>query len=233
MVDTDPFLLSVVMPIYNERATLETIVERVQAAPYRKQLILVDDGSTDGTRELLEQYRGRDGFEVIFQPCNQGKGAAIRAGLPMVAGDAVIIQDADLEYDPTDYPLLIEIIRKGYADVVYGSRYLSYKATLPFTKFKMGVLTLNWMVKLLYWHRMSDEATCYKAFTSELIKSLNLRCQRFEFCPEVTAKCLKRGHKIIEVPISYRFRTVEEGKKIGWRDGFEAIWTLIKYRFVD
>ena len=128
---------------------------------------------------------------------------------------------------------MIEIIRKGYADVVYGSRYLSYKATLPFTKFKMGVLTLNWMVKLLYWHRMSDEATCYKAFTSELIKSLNLRCQRFEFCPEVTAKCLKRGHKIIEVPISYRFRTVEEGKKIGWRDGFEAIWALIKYRFVD
>jgi dolichol-phosphate mannosyltransferase len=228
----EEFLLSVVMPIYNERATVIRIIERVRAAPYHKQIILVDDGSTDGTRELIQQYRGRDGFDVVLQPRNIGKGAAIRAALPLLRGQAVIIQDADLEYDPGDYPLLIEIIRKGYADVVYGSRYLSYQSTLPWTRFRLGVHLLNWLVRLLYFYPLTDEATCYKAFRTEVIRKLNLRCRRFEFCPEVTAKCLKRGYKIIEVPISFRFRTVEEGKKIGWRDAFEAAWTLLKCRFV-
>jgi len=231
--DAAGFLLSVIMPIYNERATLEQIVARVVAAPYEKQIILVDDGSTDGTRALVEQYRGRSGFEVVLQPRNRGKGAAIRAALPLVRGDAVIIQDADLEYDPQDYPLLIEHIRRGYADVVYGSRYLSRRATLPWTRYRLGVHLLNGLVRLLYLARITDEATCYKAFRTEVLRPLRLRCERFEFCPEVTAKCLKRGYRIVEVPISFRYRTVAEGKKIGWRDGFEAAWTLLKYRFVD
>lgn len=232
--DAEPeFLLSVIVPIYNERATVEQIVARVLAAPYQKQIILVDDGSTDGTRELVEKYRARAGFDVVLQPKNVGKGAAIRAALPLIRGQAVIIQDADLEYDPNDYPLLVEIIRKGYADVVYGSRYLSYKATLPWTKFRVGVHLLNWLVRLLYFRRITDEATCYKAFRTGVIRGLSLKCERFEFCPEVTAKCLNRGYQIIEVPIYFKHRTVQEGKKIGWRDAFEAAWTLFKYRFVD
>ena len=228
-----PFLLSVVIPVYNEKPTLQTLIESVLEAPYDKQIILVDDGSTDGSRQIVQAHEGRDGFDVVLQPENRGKGAALRAGFRLVKGDAVIIQDADLEYDPGDYPLLIEIIRKGNADVVYGSRYQSNQAMLPWTKYRLGVMILNLLVKLLYFRHITNEATCYKAFRASVLKAIPLRCRRFEFCSEVTAKCIRRGYPIIEVPISFRFRTVEAGKKIRMRDGFEAAWALLKFRFVN
>lgn len=223
--------LSVLMPVYNESATIREIVGRVRTAPYRKQIIIVDDGSRDGTRDILrDEFENTDGLTVLYHDQNRGKGAAIRTAIPHAVGQVTIIQDGDLEYDPNDFPLLVEIIRAGYSDVVYGSRYLSEKNSLPLTKFKIGVVTLNCMVRILFGQPMTDEATCYKAFRTELLQDLHLVCERFEFCPEVTAKCIRRGHRIIEVPIRYNHRTVEEGKKIGWRDGLEAVWTLLRWR---
>ena len=225
--------VSVLVPVYNEEATLDALLERVRKAPYVKQVIVVDDGSSDGTAARLQCWRDVPGFEALAHPRNRGKGAAIRTALARATAPFTIIQDADLEYDPAEYPKLIEPLRRGEARVVYGTRYTSGTNALPWTRFRLAVHLLNGMVRVLYGAKITDEATCYKAFETALLKSLPLRCERFEFCPEVTAKVLKRGVAILETPISFRYRTVEEGKKIGWRDGFEAIWTLLKYRFVD
>ena len=225
--------LSVLIPIYNEERTVEQIIRRVLAAPYDKQIIIVDDGSTDGTLARLETFRNTPGVEILAHRRNRGKGAAIRTALQHARGEFTIIQDADLEYYPADYPLLIELLKRGDSKVVYGSRYLGGGNELPITKFWAGVKLLNLLVRTLYGAKITDEATCYKAFDTELLRSLNLRCRRFEFCPEVTAKVLKRGYKIIERPIRFSYRTVAEGKKIGWVDGVQAVWTLLKYRVLD
>jgi dolichol-phosphate mannosyltransferase len=225
--------LSVIIPVYNERDTILKIVRKVKAVDLEKEILIVDDGSTDGTREELKSLDKDREISIFYHDQNRGKGSAIRTALYHVQGDLVIVQDADLEYDPQDYVKLVRPIMEGKTKVVYGSRYLSKENILPFTKFKIGVLFLNWLVKVLYGFHITDEATCYKVFKAELLKSLSLKCKKFEFCPEVTAKILKRGHKIIEIPIGYRYRTVEEGKKIGWKDGLSAVITLIRYRFFD
>jgi glycosyltransferase involved in cell wall biosynthesis len=225
--------LSVLIPVYNEEKTVQQLLHRVMAAPYRKQIIVVDDGSTDGTLARLELFRNTRGVEILIHHKNRGKGAAIRTALEHARGRFTIIQDADLEYDPRDYPLLIELLERGESKVVYGSRYLGGDNELPFTKFWVGVKLLNLLIRILYGAKITDEATCYKAFETDLLRSLNLRCERFEFCPEVTAKVLKRGHMIIERPIRFSYRTVAEGKKIGWLDGFQAVWTLLRYRVLD
>ena len=193
----------------------------------------MDDGSRDGTREVLAELAVRLPIRAFFHERNRGKGAAVARGFHEATGDVVLIQDADLEYDPEDYPRLIAPIVRGESNVVYGSRYLSHQNPLPLTHFKVAVLLLNAMANILYGTRLTDEATCYKVFRASLLKSLPLRCERFEFCPEVTARVAKRGERILEIPIRYHYRTRAQGKKIGWRDGFEAIWTLIRYRFAD
>jgi len=229
----NPPLLSVLVPVYNERATLESLLLRVLAVPVDKEVVVVDDGSRDGTREVLAELATRLPIRALLHERNRGKGAAIRTALAEARGEIVIIQDADLEYDPEDYPRLIAPIVRGETNVVYGSRYLSHENPLPLTHFKVAALLLNAMANLLYGTRLTDEATCYKVFRASLLKSLPLDCVRFEFCPEVTARVAKRGERILEIPIRYHYRTREQGKKIGWRDGFEAIWTLLRYRFSD
>jgi dolichol-phosphate mannosyltransferase len=219
--------------VYNERDTLENLLRRVLAVPVDKEVIVVDDGSRDGTREVLARLAGELPIRALYHERNRGKGAAIRTALAEARGEFTIIQDADLEYDPEEYPRLLAPIQKGEANVVYGSRYLGHTNPLPFTHFKVAVLLLNAMANLLYGTRLTDEATCYKMFRTSLLRSLPLRCERFEFCPEVTARVAKRGEKILEIPIAYHYRTKAEGKKIGWGDGFEAIWTLLRYRFTD
>jgi glycosyltransferase involved in cell wall biosynthesis len=241
-------VLSVIVPVFNERDTIDEIIRRVLAAPYDKQIIVVDDGSTDGTVSALEKWEGHPEVELLQHSRNRGKGAAIRTGLDSACGRFTIIQDADLEYDPQQYPALIELLVSGEAQVVYGSRYLEERrlsvggaagsgdpaATEDFSSgglmFRWGVSLLNFAVRLLYGIRLSDEATCYKAFPTAVLKSLDLRCERFEFCPEVTAKVLRLGLLIREVPIRYHARTQHAGKKIRWRDGVTALWTLWKWR---
>ncbi len=225
-------LLTVLMPVYNERRSLETILKRVLASPVPKEVLIVDDGSTDGTTEYLrERVDGRlDGVRVIYLERNGGKGAAIRAGIPHIQGDFVVIQDGDLEYDPNDYAALVKPLADGSADIVYGTRFSKGFPPMRIANRMINKL-LAAMVRVLYGAPITDEATCYKAFRSEVLKSIPLTCRRFEFCPEVTAKALRRGHGIMEVPISYRARTHSEGKKIRWTDGVVAIWTLLKYRF--
>ena len=225
--------LSVIIPVYNEMRTIEEILRRVRAVDIAKEVIIVDDGSTDGTREFLRSVEREDGFKVIFHARNKGKGAAIRTAIPNVTGDIVLIQDADLEYDPQDYPRIIAPIVEGRAGVVYGSRHHRFRNYVPLTRFGAAGLILTVMTNVLYGARITDEPTCYKAFRADVLKGLPLKCERFEFCPEVTAKLRKRGHRIHEVPISFRARSVKEGKKIGWKDGIEAVLVLIKYRFVD
>jgi glycosyltransferase involved in cell wall biosynthesis len=221
--------LSVLIPVYNEIRTIQETLTRVQAVDMEKEIIVVDDCSTDGTRELLKSIPG---IELILHDVNMGKGMAIRTALEHVTGEVVIIQDADLEYDPNDYPALVEPIESGKADVVYGSRFLRGKPKMhPANYLANRILALA--ASILFMHRITDEATCYKAFRTSLIKSFPLTCRRFEFCPEVTAKVFRRGAKYAEVPVHYAARTSEEGKKIGPWDGVVAIWTLIKYRFLN
>jgi len=225
-------LVSVVMPAYNERDTIDEIVRRVLAVPLRIELIVVDDCSTDGTRDLLQALQRELGFTLVLQPSNGGKGSALRAGFTRVTGDIVVIQDADLEYDPQQFHRLIKPIVDGEADVVYGSRFAGSITGMRWQN-RLANLILTMTANLLYRAHITDEATCYKAFRADLLKSMPLKCKRFEFCPEVTARTCKRGIRIAEVPIDYVGRTALQGKKIRWTDGFAALWTLIKYRFVD
>ena len=227
----DP-LLTVVMPVYNEKSTLEEIVARVLAVPLRLELVAVDDASTDGTREMLERLSQERGFRLFKQERNQGKGAAVRRGIAEAQGDIVVIQDADLEYSPEEYPELVELIVKGKADAVFGSRFIGRHRCHLFTHY-LANLFLNLVTNVLYNTTMTDMETCFKAVRAELLQSLNLKSDRFGIEPEITAKLFKRGARVYEVPITYEGRDYTEGKQITWRDGFPALWTLVKYRFVD
>ncbi len=224
--------LSILIPVYNECGTILEILKRVDAVAYDKEIIAVDDGSTDGSRALLQQVESRAGLIVLYHDKNQGKGAAIRTALSRATGDIVVIQDADLEYDPRDYAQLLQPILEGRAKVVYGSRFLGPRMAMFFWHMMANKL-LTLMTNVLYDAILSDMETGYKAFRAEVIKGIPLRSRRFEFEPEVTAKVLKRGNRIFEVPISYFGREYREGKKIGLKDAFVAVWTLLKYRFVD
>jgi cellulose synthase/poly-beta-1,6-N-acetylglucosamine synthase-like glycosyltransferase len=221
-------LLTVIVPVFNEAATIAELLRRVLAAPYGKQVIVVDDGSSDGTAEVLEAWRGHPEVELLAHSGNRGKGAAIRTALEYARGRFTIIQDADLEYDPQDYPLLVEPLLSGEAQVVYGSRNLDRRLShgRPWSLFAIGVRVLNVCLRWLYGVRLTDEATCYKAFSTATLKAMGLQCERFEFCPEVTAKACRLGLKTLEVPIHYAPRSVCEGKKIRWSDGWQALRTF-------
>jgi len=228
--------LSIVIPVFNEKNTISEILKRVERVDlgslgFDKEIIIVDDGSRDGTREVLKGFEGK--YKVIYHPKNQGKGAAVRTGLERVSGDYVIIQDADLEYDPQDHKKLLDFALKNKAKVVYGSRRLNPENKPSYSSYYWGGIILNWLTNLILGTKITDESTCYKLFKAEVIKSIPLKCKRFEFCAEVTAKISKRGIGIYEVPISYWPRHIEEGKKIRWRDGLIALWTIIKYKFTD
>lgn len=227
--------LSVVVPVYNERDTLEEIVERIDSTGLVSQIILVDDGSTDGTRDVLKKIEeaGRDDVTVIFHDKNQGKGAAVRTGIAAVTCDIVLIQDADLEYDPGDYPTLLGPMLDGRADVVYGSRFLGGPHRVLFFWHYLVNRGLTFLSNILTNLNLTDMEVGYKVFRTEVLSDITIRSQRFNFEPEITAKMAKKKLRIYEVPISYSGRTYEEGKKIGVMDGFEALWTIIKYRFVD
>jgi len=227
-------ILSVIIPVFNEKRTIKELIKKVEEVPVEKEIIIVDDGSTDGTREILQnEYMKKRNFKVIFHKKNMGKGYATRTGLAEMEGDIAIIQDADLEYNPNDYPKLIRPILDKKTEVVYGSRFLDRKNKHEYNLNMFAVKLLTLMANVLYNAKITDEPTCYKVFTKKAIKSVNLKCKRFEFCPEVTAKIKKKGYNIIEIPIDYKARTIKEGKKINWKDGVQAIWTLLKYRIVD
>jgi glycosyltransferase involved in cell wall biosynthesis len=228
---TDP-LLSVVMPAYNEEATIEEIVRRVLAVPLRTELIVVDDGSKDGTREILGRLQAEHGFKLLLQPRNQGKGAALRRGFSEVTGDLVIIQDADLEYSPEEFPQLIELICQGRADVVYGSRFLGRHRVFLYTHY-LGNRLLTFLTNVMYNTMLTDMETCYKVMRTEVLRSMTLKSDSFGIEPEMTAKIFKRGYRVYEIPITYDGRGYDEGKKISWRDGVVALWVLLKYRFTE
>jgi len=227
----DP-LLSVVMPVYNERTTIEEIIGRVLAVPIRTELVVVDDASTDGTGEILDRLQATHGFKLVRQPRNQGKGAALRRGFAEVTGDLVVIQDADLEYSPEEFPELIALICEGRADVVYGSRFLGRHRVFLFTHYA-GNRLLTFVTNVLYNTMLTDMETCYKVMRAEVLRSVTLRSNGFGIEPELTAKIFKRHYRVYEVPITYDGRGYDEGKKITWRDGVVALWVLLKYRFTE
>ena len=225
-------LLSVVMPAYNEQATIEEMVRRVVAVPLRTELIVVDDGSKDQTRDILTRLAAELPIKVIFQPANAGKGAALRRGFEEVTGDLVVIQDADLEYSPEEFPELIDLIVQGRADVVYGSRFLGRHRVFMFTHY-IGNRIVTFLTNVLYNTMLSDMETCYKVMRVGVLRSFKLESNGFGIEPELTAKIFKRGYRVYEVPITYDGRGYDEGKKITWRDGFVALWVLLKYRFTE
>jgi glycosyltransferase involved in cell wall biosynthesis len=224
--------LSVVIPVFNERGTIRQIVAAIQAVPLNKELVIVDDCSTDGTRDVLREMHGADNVRVIHHERNQGKGAALRTGFAAATGDLVIIQDADLEYSPEEFPQLIELICEGRADVVYGSRFLGRHRVFLFTHYA-GNRFLTLVTNILYNTMLTDMETCYKVMRSEVLRSMTLESNGFGIEPELTAKIFKRHYRVYEVPITYDGRGYEEGKKITWRDGFVALWVLLKYRFSE
>jgi glycosyltransferase involved in cell wall biosynthesis len=227
----DP-LLSVVMPVYNERETIEGMIARVLAVPgIRIELIVVDDGSKDGTSDILRDLEKRYPFKLFHKP-NGGKGSALRLGFTHVTGDLVVIQDADTEYSPEEFPELIELICQGRADVVYGSRFLGRHRVFLFTHY-LGNMFLTQLTNVLYNTMLTDMETCYKAMRIEVLRSFTLDSNGFGIEPEMTAKIFKRGFRVYEVPITYDGRGYDEGKKITWRDGVVALWVLLKYRFTE
>jgi glycosyltransferase involved in cell wall biosynthesis len=222
-------LLSVVMPVYNERDTIDEIVSRVMAIPMRVELVVVDDCSTDGTRAHLGEMQKQFGFTLLLQPHNQGKGAALRRGFAAVTGDIVAVQDADLEYSPEEFPTLAQFIIEGRADVVYGSRFLGQHRVFLFTHY-LGNRLLTLVTNILYNTMLSDMETCYKMMRREVLEGLDLQSNGFGIEPELTAKIFKRGYRVYEVPIMYDGRGYDEGKKITWKDGLVALWVLIRHR---
>ena len=236
MIVKDKIVLSILIPVYNEERTILNVIDQINNVKLdkniEKEIIVVDDGSSDKTYNKLMRVANQ--IVLKKHKVNMGKGAAIRTAIYESTGDIIIIQDADLEYDPNDYMKLITPIITGQSKVVYGSRRLKKdNKQHSHLSFYFGGVVLTWITNILYpGANITDEPTCYKVFESDVLKSIPMKCQRFEFCPEVTAKVLKKGYKIYEVPISYYPRTSSEGKKIKWKDGVEAIWTLIKYRFV-
>jgi glycosyltransferase involved in cell wall biosynthesis len=224
--------LSVIIPVYNEKNTIIEILKRVQAVSFTKEIIIVDDDSKDGTRDILKTIKDQNVI-VLFHEKNAGKGMAIQTAIEKISGDIVIIQDADLEYNPVDYPVLLQPIVDGRADVVYGSRYLGSPHRILLFWHYLANRLFTLMTNVLYNMDMTDMGTCYKVFRTEVIKSINLKSKRFGIEPEITAKVCKRKYRIYEVPISYDGRTYEEGKKITWKDGLVYIWVLLKYRFIN
>jgi len=230
-------IISIVIPVYNEVDNIKRVIKRIKEVPLigniKKEIIIIDDGSTDGTTEVLKEVKNEGTITKIHSSIlNFGKGTAIRIGLKYTTGDIIIIQDGDLEYDPNDYNQIIKPILENKAKVVYGTRFLTRPKGMRLSNYianKILALSAN----ILYNAEITDEATAYKAFTKEVINNITLKCKSFEFCPEFTAKVRKKGYKIVEVPISYNARSVAEGKKIGWKDGFVALWTLLKYRITD
>jgi len=225
--------LSIIIPVYNEVKNISEIVKRVQATKLATEIIIVDDGSQDGTGEILQKLDGKRKIRVILQGKNQGKGAAVVTGMQAAKGDVLLIQDADLEYDPRDYPALLKPIQEGLADVVYGSRFLgaAHRVTMFWHQLANQLLTL--MTNILYDSILTDMETGYKVFRREVIEGMTIRAKRFNFEPEFTAKILKRKYRIFEVPITFNPRDYADGKKIKLKDAFEAVWALLKYRFVD
>jgi len=232
-VDRWQGVVSVIVPVYNEAAHVDELLRAIQASPVKKEIIVVDDGSTDGTREKLQALPSAEladhAVTIVFHEKNYGKGAAIRTALAYAHGEYVLIQDSDLEYDPQDYPALLRPLEEGKANVVYGVRPDRPERGL---RFFLGAKLLTHLTNLLYRAGIHDEATCYKVVRRSVLAGIDLECSRFEFCPEVTAKLCRAGEKIAEVPISYHPRSAVEGKKIRHSDGWRAIWTLIRYRFV-
>jgi glycosyltransferase involved in cell wall biosynthesis len=225
--------LSVIVPVFNERSTVAEIVRRIRAVdlPVEREIIVVDDGSNDGTADVLTQLRDST-VRVVGHGVNRGKGAAIRTGLEIATGDLVLIQDADLEYDPEDWPRLLAPVLKGRARVVYGSRFTGERRNMLFLHW-VGNRFLSLVTNVLYNSTLSDMETCYKLFDRRVLDGIRLQADRFDFEPEFTAKVLRRRIRIYEVPISYAGREPNEGKKITWQDGVTALWTLVKYRFVE
>jgi glycosyltransferase involved in cell wall biosynthesis len=225
-------LISVIIPVFNECKTIEEVIRRVQEQPYPKELIIVDDCSKDGTREVLEQGQWPDNVHIFYHSKNMGKGAGIRTGVQHAQGDIIIIQDADLEYNPSDFAIVLRPMLDGVADVVYGSRFLGIHRAFMFHHY-VGNKALTFVTNILYNNMLTDMETGYKAFRAPVLQGFRIRSNRFDFEPEITAKVLKRGYKIYEVPIYYAGRDYSEGKKITWRDGVSALWALIRFRFMN
>jgi len=225
--------LSIVIPVYNEKNTIKEIVSRVRKTPFEKEIIIVDDYSTDGTRELLKEIENEPDLRILYNPQNMGKGASLRSGFENLTGDIVIIQDADLEYDPGEYPNLIQPISEGKADVVYGSRFMGGPRRVLYFWHAVGnhLLTLfsNMMTNL----NLTDMETCYKVFRREVLKKITIKSNRFGVEPEITAKIARLGVRLYEIPISYNGRKYSEGKKIGWKDGVNAFFSILRFRFFD
>ena len=225
--------LSIIIPVFNEYETICELIRRVDAVQLDKEIIIVDDGSTDGSRDLLNKYEGRDGFKVVYQSKNMGKGRSLRTGFEKAEGEIIIIQDADLEYNPKDYPILLEPILDGRADVVYGSRFLGGPHRVLFFWHSLGNRFLTILSNMCTNINLTDMETGYKVFRRSVLDSISLRCNRFGFEPEFTAKIARNKFIIYEVPISYAGRNYSAGKKINWKDGVAAIWFIVRFRFFN